>query len=131
MRTKEDPIAVLDRDQLYTLDALTNEGCDSHSKILIKRFKGPELYIPSAFTPNGDAKNEMLKVFPVGIKAFHYFAVYNRWGELLFKTFDYNQGWDGNYKGRQMPSGSFVAIAEAVDYRGKKMMKKLLVTLIR
>ena len=129
--TIENPIAVLDRDLLYTLDALTKEGCDSHSKILIRRFKGPELYIPSAFTPNGDTRNEMLKVFPVGIKAFHYFAVYDRWGELLFKTSNYNHGWDGNYKGRQMPSGTFVAIAEAVDYRGKKMMKKLLVTLIR
>jgi hypothetical protein len=50
----EQPVAILNEDQLYQLDAITKEGCDSHSKILIRRFKGPMLYIATAFTPNKD-----------------------------------------------------------------------------
>lgn len=125
------PIATLNRDQLYYLDALTDKGCDSHTKILIRRYKGPELYIPTAFTPNGDGNNDLLKVFPVGIRSFDYMAVYNRFGQQLFFTKDQNKGWDGTFKGIKLNGGAFVAIARAIDYKGKVMMQKLSVILIR
>lgn len=128
----EKPVAVLDQDQLYKLDAVSAEGCESHTQILIKRYKGPDIYIPTAFTPNGDGKNDVLKVFPVGIKAFGFFAVYDRWGELLYKTTDYYAGgWDGMYKGKKMGSGVYIVVAQATDYKGVRMEKKLTVTLIR
>ena len=127
----ENPVAILDRDQLYQLDVLTKEGCDSHSQIFIKRYKGPELYIPNAFTPNGDRKNDVLKVFPIGIKSFTFFAVYNRYGELIFKTTDYTQGWDGTYKGYQLDSGTFVVVAQAIDYKGNQLSTKGTVILLR
>ena len=60
----ENPVATLDRDQVYQLDVWTKEGCDSHSQIFIKRYAGAELYIPNAFSPNGDRRNDVLKVFP-------------------------------------------------------------------
>jgi gliding motility-associated-like protein len=129
--TIENPVAILDQDQLYQLDVWTREGCDSHTKIFIKRFKGPELYIPSAFTPNGDQRNDLLKVFPVGIKSFTFFAVYNRYGELIFRTTDYSKGWDGTYKGKPLDSGTFVAIAQAIDYKGKLLSTKGTVILLR
>jgi gliding motility-associated-like protein len=127
----ENPVAVLDRDQLYRLDAITKEGCDSHSAILIKRYKGPELYIPNAFTPNGDGKNDVLKVLPVGIRTFHYLAVYNRYGQQLFRTTDYSTGWNGTYKGTRLGTGTYVFIAEAVDYKGRLLVRKGTVTLVR
>lgn len=127
----ENPVAILDRDQLYYLDALTDKGCDSHSKILIRRYKGPELYIPNAFTPNGNGKNEVLRVFPVGIKAFSFFAVYDRYGERIYHTTDPKAGWDGRYKGIELPSGTFIAYATAIDYKGHVLSKKITVQLIR
>ncbi|MES2880897.1 MAG: PKD domain-containing protein [Bacteroidota bacterium] len=127
----EKPVATLDQDQLYKMDAITKEGCDAHDQILIRRFKGPELYIANAFTPNADGKNDLLKVFPVGIIKFHYLAVYNRNGELIFKTTDYNQGWNGVYKGMPLATQTFVVIAEATDYHGKRLFKKGTVTLFR
>ena len=129
--TIENPVAIWDKDQLYQLDALTKEGCDSHSKILIKRYKGPDLYIPTGFTPNHDGTNDVIKVFPVGIKQFHFFSIYNRWGELIYKTTDQKFGWDGKYKGADMASGTFVAVAQAIDYKGNLMRRKVLITLIR
>jgi hypothetical protein len=68
---------------LYRLATITDQGCESHSQILIKRYKGPELYIPSAFTPNGDGTNDVLKVFPAGIRSFDYMSVFNRFGQQL------------------------------------------------
>jgi len=129
--TIRNPIAILDRDQRYTLYAVTDKGCDSRSSILIKRYLGPDIYIPTAFTPNKDGKNEILKAFPVGMKLFKYFAVYNRYGELVFRTTDYEKGWDGKHKGMEMGSTTLVFIAEAIDYRGRPFVKKGTVTLIR
>jgi gliding motility-associated-like protein len=128
--TKENPVATLDRDQLYRLDAITDKGCDSHTRILIKRFKGPELYIPSAFTPNADGLNDVLRVFPVGIKSFSSFAVYDRYGQKMFSTTDYNEGWDGRFKGKPVNPGTYVAYATAIDYHGIPMINKVSVVII-
>ncbi len=125
------PVATLDRDQVYQLDVWTKEGCDSHSKIYIKRYEGPELYIPNAFSPNGDRKNDVLKVFPVGIKSFTFFAVYNRHGELVFRTSDYSKGWDGTLNGKPQDAGTFVVVAQAIDYKGKLLSTKGTVILLR
>jgi gliding motility-associated-like protein len=65
------------------------------------------------------------------MKVFKYFAVYNRYGELVFKTTDYRKGWDGKHKNAEMGTATFVFVAEAIDYKGKPFMKKGTVTLIR
>lgn len=127
----ENPIAILDRDQTYTLDAITDKGCESVTSVLIKRYAGPTIYIPSAFTPNSDSKNDYLKVIPVGIKEFKYFSIFNRFGELVYKSTDPTKGWDGKISGVIQPSSVFVVIAEAVDYLGRPIFKKGTVTLIR
>lgn len=129
--TIETPTATLDVEQLYSLHSVTKEGCDNNTKILIKRYKGPDLYIATGFTPNNDGLNDVLKVFPVGFKTFHYFSVYNRWGELLFYTNDYSKGWDGTYKGKLAEPGVYVVYAEAVDYKNQLMTKRETVTLLR
>ncbi|HYO22522.1 MAG TPA: T9SS type B sorting domain-containing protein, partial [Flavisolibacter sp.] len=127
----ENPVATLDFDQRYELYAVTDKGCDSRSSLLIKRYAGPTIYIPSAFTPNNNGKNDLLKVVPVGMKLFKYFAVFNRYGEMIFKTTDPAKGWDGRYKGTLLPTATFVVLAEAIDYRGRPFVQKATVTLVR
>jgi gliding motility-associated-like protein len=127
----ENPVATLDKDQLYKLQALSDQGCEAYSEIFIKRYAGPELYIPNAFTPDNDGKNDALKVFPVGIRKFEYLAVYSRNGQLLYRTTDYSRGWNGIFNGKKMESGTYVAVVQAQDYRGKAMMKKTTVILLR
>jgi gliding motility-associated-like protein len=89
------------------------------------------LYVPSGFTPNHDGLNDILKVFPVGMKSFGYMAVYDRWGQLMFRTTNYHQGWDGTFKGTQLGTGTFIYVTEAIDYKGKRLFRKGTVTLIR
>ena len=127
----ENPVAVLDKDQLYYLHSVSIYGCETNGKILIKRYKGPELFIPTAFTPNGDHLNEDLKVFPVGIKTFYSFDVYDRFGVCMFHSSEQNRGWDGTYKGMKTDPGNYVAVAKAQDYMGKFLIKKVNVILIR
>jgi gliding motility-associated-like protein len=125
------PIAILDRDITYHVSASSPTGCLVYDTIKIKAFQGPELYVPNAFTPNGNSLNDILKVTPIGMKAFHFFRVYNRYGQLVFFTADPYIGWDGTLKGKLQSSGTYVWMAEAIDYRGNLIQSNGTVILIQ
>lgn len=127
----ENPVATYDKLMQYRLDAITNEGCDAHGSILIKRYNGPEIFIPSAFTPNNDGLNDVLKAIPVGMKGLGYFAVYDKQGQQVYYTTDFDSGWDGNIKNQNAQSGTYIAVATATDYTGKAILRKTTVVLIR
>lgn len=61
----------------------------------------PVLYIPSAFTPNGDGVNDIFFAKGDGIRKFS-IAIYDRWGEIIFFSDDINKGWDGTFKGNKI-----------------------------
>ncbi|MBC7936087.1 MAG: PKD domain-containing protein [Rhizobacter sp.] len=125
------PIANNTVDRRYYLRAFTPEGCESFDTVDIKIYKGPDIYVPGAFTPNGDGRNDILKPIAVGITQFDYFAVYNRYGQLVFKSSNSNAGWDGRIKGQEQSTGNFVWMVSGVDFRGNKISKKGSVLLIR
>ncbi len=129
--TIQNPVATYDHDMVYHMHGVTKEGCVSNSKILIKRYVGPALYIASAFTPNKDNLNDVLHVFPVGIKQFKHFSIFTRHGNLIFTTTDVSQGWDGRYKGELLSNDTFVVLAEAIDYRGNPLLYRGTVTLVK
>ncbi|MBS1510660.1 MAG: PKD domain-containing protein [Bacteroidetes bacterium] len=126
-----DPIAILNNTQTFTVKAFTPEGCESYDDITVKIYNGPEIYLPTAFTPNGDGANDIFRGIPVGIKQFNYLKVFNRWGEMVFYTNDYNVGWDGTYKGQKQPEGVYVVMANGIDFRGNVINKKATVMLIK
>ena len=129
------PIAILDErtDSIrYTVRITGSGGCYAEDDIVVKVFKtGPDIFVPSAFTPNGDGKNDILKPVTVGIATLHYFRVYNRWGQLLFTTSEFGKGWDGMFNGTQQPSATYVFSAEGTDYLGKIVYRKGTAVLIR
>ncbi|RYZ21288.1 MAG: T9SS type B sorting domain-containing protein [Chitinophagaceae bacterium] len=124
-------LALAEHSQPYSLYAVTREGCEARSQVLVRRMLGPEIYVPSAFTPNRDGRNDLLRAIPVGIRSFSYFSVYDRNGHRLFHTTDYRAGWDGRNQGLEMTSATLVYVAEAIDYRGNRLFRKGTVTLIR
>lgn len=129
--TVEKPIATYPRSMVYKMDALTGEGCDAHSSISVVRMTGPEIFIPTAFTPNGDNLNDVLKAIPVGMRSLDYFAVYDIYGQRVFYTTDFDEGWDGKIKNTPAQSGTYVAVAYAVDFQGNHVKKNTTVVLIR
>lgn len=85
-------------------------GCKNRDSIIIytKNFicEEPYVFIPNAFTPNGDGLNDLLYVRGNVITEL-YFVIYNRWGEKIFETSDQNIGWDGSYKGKGLPPDAY------------------------
>lgn len=65
------------------------------------------IYIPNAFTPNGDGVNDAFFVKGEGIRNFHLY-IYNRWGEVVFETTNPKQQWDGSYAGNPVEQGVYV-----------------------
>ena len=116
----------------YRVRVLDNNGCFSEDDVLVKVYKtGPDIFVPSAFTPNGDGKNDVLRPITVGISILHYFRVYNRWGELLYSTSEMGKGWDGLFKNVLQPSTSYIFATEGTDYQGKTVYRKGTTVLIR
>ena len=126
-----DPIATITQDITYTVTVTTTDGCKSMDSVHIKAYKGPEIYVPSGFTPNHDGKNDKLVPIAVGIQKLEYFQVYDRWGKLVFSTNQMREGWDGRLKGMDQDSGVFVWVVKGITNDGNVIFKKGTVMLIR
>lgn len=90
----------------------------------------PYIFVPNAFTPDGDGNNDVLYVRSTVIQDL-YFTIYDRWGEKVFETRDQNIGWDGMYKGRKLDPAVYDYYLEVTCLNLKKFFKKGNVTLIR
>jgi len=116
----------------YKVQAYNIAGCYDSAFINIKVYATqPTVFIPTAFTPNNDGRNDILRPIAVGMKSLQYFQVYNRWGQLLFNTQTNGQGWDGRINGQLQSSNTYVWIVKAIDFSGAVYFKKGTVTLIR
>lgn len=89
-----------------------------------------EMFIPNAFSPNGDNFNDVLYVRGKCLVNFT-FQVFNRWGEKVFETSDQKIGWDGTQNGQQLNTGVFVYKLEGTTYDGKSFIQKGNITLLR
>ncbi|MEQ9108007.1 MAG: gliding motility-associated C-terminal domain-containing protein [Limnobacter sp.] len=95
--------------------------------------QNPLFYVPTAFTPNGDGKNDYFK--PLGsfhdVRAYN-LEVYNRWGERIYSTDNYDsKGWDGGFKGTESPEGVYVYIVRYTSAEGQEYEKRGSVALTR
>jgi gliding motility-associated-like protein len=107
-------------------------GCLGTDSILVRVYKiDPDMYVPTAFTPNGDGFNDVIRPIMIGMKSLDYFRVYNRFGELMFATSQINAGWNGMYKGKPQDTATFVWMAQGVTFKGQLRKLKGYVVLIR
>ncbi len=122
--------------QTYTVYAWDSNGCASVDSITIRVREivcgEPYIYIPNAFSPNGDGKNDILYVYanPALVKNMH-LMIFDRWGELIFETTDLNHGWDGTFKGKILDPAVFVYYLEVTCINDEKFIKKGNITLLK
>ena len=126
----KNPTSILEKDYAYEVIATTADGCLAKDSIKIKISFKSEIYVPTGFTPNGDGLNDLLRPKLIGVKSLKYFVVYNRYGEVIYKSNKENEGWDGKIKGSQQASGTYVWMAEAIDYNGQIIFRKGMIILI-
>lgn len=132
--TIANPIAILNSsiDSVVYTVRVSEGSCYADDQVIVRVYKsGPDILIPSAFTPNGDGKNDVAKPILLGINKLIYFSIYNRWGQIVFTTTEINKGWDGNLNGTPQPAGAYVYQASGTDYSGKNVFKKGTLVLIR
>ncbi|OKS86593.1 gliding motility-associated C-terminal domain-containing protein [Mucilaginibacter polytrichastri] len=91
---------------------------------------GDNIFVPNAFTPNGDGKNDMLSVYSNAIQKLDMW-IYDQWGEMQFHSNTQGAGWDGTYKGKPQPVGVYVYYIEATMQDGQVIKKKGTINLIR
>ncbi|MCX6204974.1 MAG: gliding motility-associated C-terminal domain-containing protein, partial [Bacteroidetes bacterium] len=122
--TCQNTIAKVIYDGKIKLTATNIFGCVSTDTISIQTFcPNSEIFIPNAFTPDGDGINDILYVQGSGIKLIKSFKIYSRWGELVFARTNFqpgdpSNGWDGKVRGIPASQDIFVYICEALCEKG-------------
>lgn len=81
----------------------------------IKIIDRSAVFVPNAFTPNDDGRNDMLKAVAYGPVKLAYFIIYNRYGEIVFSSTSFNIGWNGIFKGRKADRGTYSWILRATN----------------
>lgn len=119
------------QEQLYTIELLTNTGCLTVDTQLVKIIKSVEIYVPTAFTPDKDGRNDYLRPILIGLKDLHFFRVYNRWGQLLFETKQALPGWDGVFKSVAQTTQTVVWMVKGVGIDGREYTQKGTTVLLR
>jgi gliding motility-associated-like protein len=77
-----------------------------------------KVFVPTAFTPNQNNANDVLRPLLYNVKELRYFRVYNRWGQEVFQTNQAGKGWDGTLKGVRQPAETYSWTLECIDMKG-------------
>ena len=131
------PIATALITQLYVVTAISDSGCIARDSIkIIVQCKDANMYLPTAFTPNGDRRNDYFYPLTRGISIITKFVVFNRYGNTVFSRANFvpnvsTLGWDGRIKNLPQDQTGYVYIMEAICDQGQKLVKKGSFILIR
>lgn len=114
-------------DMLYTLEVRSAANCGVVSdKVFVKVYN--DIYVPSAFSPNNDGLNDKWRIEAMVAVPNGKLTVYNRYGTIIFETTGNNKEWDGSYKGKALPTGSYVYM---IDLKNGRPIKKGTVMIVR
>ncbi|RMF31231.1 MAG: hypothetical protein D6765_02090, partial [Bacteroidetes bacterium] len=122
----------------YEVTVWTTEGCMASATLLIRVDERPDVFVPGAFSPDGDGINDRFHIFARAgsVSRIKTFRIFSRWGELIwenqnFQPNDPGAGWDGTYRGRLMDPAVFAWMAEIEFLDGTTRIFKGDVTLFR
>lgn len=131
------PIAQPSRSTLYTVTLTGDDGCISTADVFVEVDKDKGVFVPDAFSPNGDRTNDVFMLYSAGsVEAIEEFMIFDRWGELvcLHNNVQPNYpayGWDGTFLGNPLNAGVFIYYIKVRYFDGTTEILKGDVTLIR
>jgi gliding motility-associated-like protein len=116
----------------YTVLGTDQYGCMNIDSVTVFVLQKTKFWMPNAFTPNGDGKNDEFKIEYAYNFNLISFKIFNRWGKLVYESDDITRPWDGtDASGRLLPMDSYIYIMEAVDDIGNPIRRQGNITLIR
>ncbi len=86
---------------------LAEDGCRNIDSVKINIDYRDNLFVPTAFSPNGDGKNDEFRISNITFQKLQEFRVFNRWGQEIFSTTDPKKGWNGSWKGVPQDMGVY------------------------
>jgi len=126
-----DPVATPLEDITYVVTGVSlYHGCPKTDSVHIKVLM-QDVFVPNAFSPNGDGLNDIFKVTTRKLINVQEFRIMNRWGNVVFATNDIQQGWNGKYKGIDQDQGVYYYMMNVSYPNGKTQFIKGDLTLIR
>lgn len=126
------PYITVDKRDFYWLQATDENGCSSRDTIELKWITCPvALWAPSAFTPNGDGKNDQFLLRFKGYLLQYDLKIFNRWGQVVFNSKNLRGPWDGTYKGQNLRTDSYIWVCNYQFFGEEKRTERGTVTLIR
>ncbi|MGN6567139.1 MAG: T9SS type B sorting domain-containing protein, partial [Flavipsychrobacter sp.] len=105
--TSSHPIAMPPTSTTFYVMGSDGKGCEGYDSIRVVVLRD-SAYMPNAFTPDGDGINDIIYPTPYCDFIFESFNVYNRYGNLMFSTTKYRDGWDGKFNGQPQPTDVYV-----------------------
>lgn len=115
----------------YYVTGTSENGCSSTDTIDVYVTQGDEvLYIPNSFSPNANNLNDLFFAYGTSIKTID-IQIFDRWGELVFRTNDIKQGWDGKYHGKMVEGGVYVYTVSCEWLSGVEAYRNGIVTVWR
>ncbi len=113
----------INRPGIYSVSVANKCGTKTDSLTVFDQCDYP-LYMPKAFTPNGDNLNDYYRVPPSNKNHLLSFKIFNRWGKLVFSSTNPLQGWDGRFHNEPLPSDTFIYMIEMEGLSGKRLSEK-------
>ncbi|MDN3656468.1 PKD domain-containing protein [Ferruginibacter paludis] len=119
----------------YTLTVTNSNGCSASAEVILKlQCQENRVFIPAAFSPNGDGKNDVFNIR--GISVVKHLIVYNRWGAPVFERHNFiaserSAGWDGTFRGEPLPVGTYAYFAQMECPSGRSFNRNGTVVLVR
>ena len=101
----------------YTVTVTSPDGCTSQDSVKVTVI--PTIRFPDGITPNGDGKNDTWVIDYIDQYPDAIVEIYNRWGEMLFRSDNYQNDWNGTYNGQNLPVGTYYFVIELNDGKTK------------
>jgi gliding motility-associated-like protein len=130
-------VATIRRDITYFVKVTNIYGCEATDTVSFRTFcESAQVFIPNAFTPDGDGSNDILMVRAKGVASVKHFRIFNRWGEVVFERSNFQpndpqHAWDGKIRGTVQPPAVYVYTAEVICENGTTYVYKGNVSILK
>lgn len=125
------PTASPDFTTVYTVTVTTAIGCEFIDEVTVFVSNDAIVGVPNTFSPNGDANNEGFTIVVRGQLATYNLQIFNRWGQQVFESNNFENSWNGEFEGEEQPIGSYVYYLSYKDLNGQSFTQQGNLTLVR